>query len=42
MRAAGGRRAAEKLLAEQDPGLDVPALLHALERAADVSPASAQ
>jgi LAO/AO transport system kinase len=30
LRALGGRRAAEKLLAEQDPGLDVPSLLQAL------------
>jgi LAO/AO transport system kinase len=30
LRALGGRRAAEKLLAEQDPGLDVPTLLQAL------------
>jgi GTPase len=36
LRALGGRRAAEKWLAEQDPGLDVPALLGALaERAGD-------
>jgi LAO/AO transport system kinase len=32
MRALGGRRAAETLLAEQDPGADVPALMAALER----------
>lgn len=32
LRALGGRRAAEHWLAEQDPGLDVPGLLHALER----------
>ena len=32
LRALGGRRAAEALLAEQDPGLDVPALVAALER----------
>src|SRR4051794_16698057 len=31
LRALGGRRGAEKLLAELDPGLDVPALLRALE-----------
>jgi GTPase len=31
LRALGGRRAAEKWLAEQDPGLDVPALQAALE-----------
>jgi LAO/AO transport system kinase len=30
LRALGGRRAAEKWLAEQDPGLDVPALAEAL------------
>jgi len=30
LRALGGRRAAEKWLAEQDPGLDVPALEEAL------------
>jgi LAO/AO transport system kinase len=32
LRALGGRRAAEVLLAEQDPGLDVVALVAALER----------
>jgi LAO/AO transport system kinase len=32
LRALGGRRDAERWLAEQDPGLDVPALLHALEQ----------
>ncbi|HEY2202644.1 MAG TPA: ArgK protein [Solirubrobacteraceae bacterium] len=32
LRALGGRRAAETLLAGQDPGLDVPALVAALER----------
>jgi LAO/AO transport system kinase len=31
LRALGGRRAAEKWLDEQDPGLDVPALARALE-----------
>jgi LAO/AO transport system kinase len=31
LRALGGRRAAEKWLAQQDPGLDVSALLQALE-----------
>jgi LAO/AO transport system kinase len=31
LRALGGRRAAEALLAEQDPGMDVPALLATLE-----------
>jgi LAO/AO transport system kinase len=30
LRALGGRREAEKWLAEQDPGLDVPALERAL------------
>jgi LAO/AO transport system kinase len=34
LRALGGRRAAERWLAEQDPGLDVPALGRALERRA--------
>jgi LAO/AO transport system kinase len=34
LRALGGRRAAERWLAERDPGLDVPALLDALEREA--------
>jgi LAO/AO transport system kinase len=32
MRALGGRRAAERWLSEQDPGLDVPALQRALEQ----------
>jgi GTPase len=32
LRALGGRRAAERWLASQDPSLDVPALLEALER----------
>jgi LAO/AO transport system kinase len=32
LRALGGRRAAERWLSEQDPGLDVPALTAALER----------
>jgi len=32
LRALGGRQAAESLLAEQDPGLEVPALLAMLER----------
>jgi GTPase len=35
LRALGGRRAAERLLAGQDPGADVPALAVALERAAE-------
>jgi LAO/AO transport system kinase len=34
VRALGGRRAAERLLAAADPGADVPALTAALERAA--------
>ena len=34
VRAAGGRRAAERLLGEQDPGLDEPALVRVLEAAA--------
>jgi GTPase len=34
LRALGGRRAADKLLADQDAALDVPALAQALERAA--------
>jgi GTPase len=37
LRALGGRREAERWLAEQDPGLDVPALTTALERRADAS-----
>ena len=32
LRALGGRRAAEALLGEQDPGMEVPALVAALER----------
>jgi LAO/AO transport system kinase len=32
LRALGGRRAAQALLAEQDPGLDAPALVSVLER----------
>lgn len=35
VRALGGRRAAERLLGEQDRGLDVPALFAALQRRAD-------
>jgi LAO/AO transport system kinase len=35
VRALGGRRAAEKLLANEDPGADVPALAAELERAAE-------
>jgi len=38
LRALGGRREAERWLAEQDPGLDVPALTHALERRAGLAP----
>jgi LAO/AO transport system kinase len=34
LRALGGRRATERWLAEQDPALDVPSLLEALERQA--------
>jgi LAO/AO transport system kinase len=34
LRAVGGRRAAERLLEQQDPGLDTQALVCALERAA--------
>jgi LAO/AO transport system kinase len=34
VRALGGRRAAERFLEDQDPALDVPALMAALERAA--------
>ena len=34
VRALGGRRAAERLLGQDDPGLDVPALLAVLETAA--------
>ena len=34
LRALGGRREAERWLSEQDPGLDVPGLLAALERQA--------
>jgi LAO/AO transport system kinase len=37
LRALGGRPAAEALLAEQEPGLDVPALVTALEQGADRS-----
>jgi LAO/AO transport system kinase len=37
LRALGGRPAAEGLLAEQEPGLDVPALVTALEQGADRS-----
>jgi LAO/AO transport system kinase len=34
LRSLGGRRAAERWLAEQDAGLDVPTLAHALEERA--------
>jgi LAO/AO transport system kinase len=37
LRALGGRTAAEALLCEQDPGLDVEALASALERSAEAS-----
>lgn len=37
LRAVGGRRAAERWLAQQDAGLDVPALIAALERQAGSS-----
>jgi LAO/AO transport system kinase len=35
LRTLGGRRAAEALLVEQEPGLDVPALVNALERSGE-------
>jgi LAO/AO transport system kinase len=38
LRALGGRRAAERLLDAADPGADVPALIAALEHAADQPP----
>jgi LAO/AO transport system kinase len=37
LRALGGRRAAERWLADQDPGLDVPALERALSARASGS-----
>jgi len=37
LRAVGGRRAAERLLGEQNPGLDTRALVSVLERTAEVS-----
>jgi LAO/AO transport system kinase len=37
LRALGGRRAGEQWLSGQDPGLDVPALLAALERRAEAA-----
>ncbi len=39
VRTLGGRRAAQAWLAEQDPGLDEPALLRALEQRAGYGPA---
>lgn len=43
LRAVGGRRAAERWLAEQDPGLDVPALARALvAHAAEATPPAAR
>jgi LAO/AO transport system kinase len=41
LRAIGGRRAAERLLAEQDPGVDTPALQRALEDAVKVQSSTA-
>jgi len=38
LRALGGRRAAERVLAEQDPGADVAALVEALEARAEATP----
>lgn len=38
LRALGGRRAAERWLAEGDPSLDLPSLLAALERRAAEAP----
>jgi LAO/AO transport system kinase len=38
LRAVGGRRAGERLLEEQDPGLDGQALMGILEQAAEASP----
>lgn len=37
LRAVGGRREVDKWLSEQDPGLDVPALMRALEGRAAAS-----
>jgi LAO/AO transport system kinase len=37
LRAVGGRRTAERLLEQQDPALDAPALVTALERAAQAN-----
>jgi len=37
LRSLGGRRSVEAMLAEQDPGADVPSLVSALERRAGVS-----
>src|SRR5205807_10261450 len=41
LRALGGRREAERWLGEQDPGLDVPDLLSALERRVSEAEAAA-
>jgi LAO/AO transport system kinase len=38
LRALGGRRAAERLLEDQDPALEQPALLGVLETSADIRP----
>ena len=40
LRTLGGRRAAEQLLARQEPGLDIPALVAVLEQGAHSAPAS--
>ena len=37
LRALGGRREAERLLAEQDPALDVPSLVEILRERAGVA-----
>jgi LAO/AO transport system kinase len=37
LRTLGGRHAAESLLAEQEPGLDVPALVSSLERSGEAA-----
>ena len=42
LRALGGRRGAELLVGEQDPDLDAPALVAALERSAGVETRSAE
>jgi LAO/AO transport system kinase len=41
LRRVGGRRVAQRWLADQDAAADVPALLHALERHAEEAPAPA-